>query len=82
LQRRERAALHVSIEEPIKRRIPLDTRLGQHHKVGLFLPALLNRPDNRSRIALEIPVSGIDLADSNAHHDRSWHGFFINTIRV
>src|SRR5215216_1655678 len=33
LQRRERAALHFFIEEPIERRIALDTGFGQHDEI-------------------------------------------------
>ena len=57
----------IAIEEPVERRVALDTDLGEHDDIGLILFALFDGSDNAGSIALKIAVGGVDLADGDAH---------------
>ena len=70
--RPKRAALHVAIEEPVKRRVPLNAGFGKDDEIGVFLSGLLDGVDDAGGVSFEVAVGGVDLADSDAHVGLDW----------
>src|SRR6185295_18991544 len=62
-QRLKRAALHVFVQEPIERCVPLDARFGEDNEVRVLTFCLFDAANDAGGIAFEIAVDGIDLTD-------------------
>src|ERR1044072_5439985 len=67
LQRSKRAALQIAIEEPVERRVALDTRFGEDYEIRIFAFGLFDPAGYVVGVGFEVALDGVDFTDSDAH---------------